>query len=227
MAEFYLVRHGQASFGSDDYDRLSALGSQQSLWLGEYFLERGITFDRVIIGTMLRHRQTADAILRGNGQQPQLHAQLQQHTGLNEYDFYALFNALGDEHAALKTLLAGDKRQFYKALKQVLQLWMEDKLPGAVPESWVTFCTRVAAARAAIQACGAERVLVVSSGGPTSMMASQVLQAPASSAIELNLQVRNTSFSHYYFNAQSLKLASFNNIPHLDLPARIDSITYG
>ncbi|NPC53888.1 histidine phosphatase family protein, partial [Corallococcus exiguus] len=29
MAELYLVRHGQASFGAADYDRLSERGEQQ------------------------------------------------------------------------------------------------------------------------------------------------------------------------------------------------------
>jgi broad specificity phosphatase PhoE len=123
--------------------------------------------------------------------------------------------------------VAGDKRHFYKALKQVLQLWADDKLSAAAPESWTGFADRVATARRFIQDCGGERVLVVSSGGPTGMMARQVLDAPALSAIELNLQVRNTSFSHYYFNPQSVKLASFNNIPHLDVPGRFDSISYG
>ena len=39
MAELYLVRHAQASFGTDDYDRLSQLGHRQSRWLGEYLAE--------------------------------------------------------------------------------------------------------------------------------------------------------------------------------------------
>ncbi|MFP3608465.1 histidine phosphatase family protein, partial [Paraburkholderia sp. SIMBA_053] len=37
MAELYLVRHGQASLGADDYDQLSDAGEQQGIWLGEYF----------------------------------------------------------------------------------------------------------------------------------------------------------------------------------------------
>ncbi|PCI45804.1 MAG: histidine phosphatase family protein, partial [Alphaproteobacteria bacterium] len=40
MAEIYLVRHGQASFNTDDYDRLSDRGRQQSEYLGQYFTER-------------------------------------------------------------------------------------------------------------------------------------------------------------------------------------------
>ena len=34
MGTLYLVRHGQASFGADDYDQLSPLGHQQALRLG-------------------------------------------------------------------------------------------------------------------------------------------------------------------------------------------------
>ena len=223
MAEFYLVRHGQASFGTDDYDRLSTLGQQQSLWLGQYFAERDIQFDRVIVGTQLRHRQTADGICRGNGQS----LIFDEHAGLNEYDFHALYKALGDEHAQLKRLASGGKRDFYTGLKRVLQLWANQQLTGSVPESWDAFAQRVADARQFIQQCGARRILVVSSGGPIGMMGRQVLEAPAQIAIELNLQVRNTSFSHYYFNQQSVTLASFNNIPHLDQPDRLDAISYG
>jgi broad specificity phosphatase PhoE len=223
MAQFYLVRHGQASFGTFDYDRLSTLGEQQALWLGQYFLERDIRFDKVIIGTQLRHRQTAVAICRGSGQQ----IDFNEHAGLNEYDFDALFAAVGPGHDELERLAGGDKNDFYKALKQVLQLWADDQLTSAQPESWLDFADRVAAAAHFIQASDAKRVLVVSSGGPIAMMARQVLQAPAQSAIELNLQIRNSSFSHYYFNKESLQLASFNNIPHLDQPGRLDSISYG
>lgn len=223
MAQFYLVRHGQASFGTDDYDRLSALGEQQALWLGQYFLERDIHFDQIIIGTQLRHRQTGAAICRASGHS----ADFTEHAGLNEYDFEALFAAVGADHAHLKSLVRGDKRDFYQGLKQVLQLWADGQLTPAQPESWLEFSERVACAARFIQASGASKILVVSSGGPIAMLAKQVLQAPAQSAIELNLQIRNTSFSHYYFNQTSLQLVSFNNIPHLDLPGRLDAISHG
>lgn len=94
MAELYLVRHGQASFGADNYDELSPSGRTQSGWLGEYFAQANLRFDRVVIGTMQRHRQTADAILAAMGG-PQI--DLAQDAGLNEYDFEALFAAVGDE----------------------------------------------------------------------------------------------------------------------------------
>ena len=223
MAELYLVRHGQASFGSSNYDQLSPMGVQQSLWLGQYFAERDIQFDKVIIGTQLRHRQTAEQICSGMGIMPEFEL----HAGLNEYDFQALFRALGDDHPDIRQLATGDKRSFYKALRQVLLLWARNQLKDNVPETWDEFDRRVNAACEFIRHCKAQRVLVVSSGGPIGMLSRQVLEAPAHTAIELNLQIRNSSFSHYYFSADSVKLASFNNIPHLDQPGRLDAISYG
>jgi len=40
MSEIFLVRHAQASFGTDNYDELSDIGWQQSRLLGEYFFSR-------------------------------------------------------------------------------------------------------------------------------------------------------------------------------------------
>ena len=59
MSTLYLIRHGQASFGQADYDRLSGLGEQQMRRLGEYWLQWGVKIDAVYSGSLLR--QTASA----------------------------------------------------------------------------------------------------------------------------------------------------------------------
>ena len=58
MGNLYLVRHGQASFGAEDYDNLSELGRKQAVRLGEYFRDNGQSFDTVFTGTLRRHGQT-------------------------------------------------------------------------------------------------------------------------------------------------------------------------
>lgn len=224
MAELYLVRHGQASFGADNYDELSPSGRTQSSWLGEYFAQANLRFDRVVIGTMQRHRQTADAILAAMGG-PQI--ELAQDAGLNEYDFEALFAAVGDEGLPSALSATSSKKDFYKGLRHVLQLWADDRLPGAVPETWQQFQTRVQRARSDIQRAGGKRVLVVSSGGPIAVTAQQVLQAPAASAIALNLQIRNSSVCQYVFNDDAMSLVSFNSVPHLEHAERREFVTYG
>ena len=49
MTCIYLIRHGQASFGQDNYDCLSQLGEQQAHLLGQHFSERNIQFDQVVM----------------------------------------------------------------------------------------------------------------------------------------------------------------------------------
>ena len=57
MGTLYFGRHGQASFGADDYDQLSDLGRRQSVRLGQYLRERygdGLRFNAVLTGTLWR-----------------------------------------------------------------------------------------------------------------------------------------------------------------------------
>ncbi len=224
MAELLLVRHGQASFSAENYDELSARGEQQAVWLGEYFARQGIVFDRVICGTLRRHAQTIDSILRGMGRED---IRYERHAGLNEYDFDALFAAAGDEYSEIARLAAGSMQEYFRALRQVLQLWSEDRLCSPVPETWAQFQLRVTDVCAEIRQGGGQCVLAVSSGGPIAVTTQQVLAAPASSAIALNLQIRNSAISQYFFNADTFHLASFNCIPHLEDPERHAFRTYG
>lgn len=223
MAELYLVRHGQASFGADNYDQLSSLGRQQGQLLGEYFAERDIVFDHVLVGTMSRHRQTAEAIFEGATGA----ASFTEHRGLNEYDFVALMNSLGEEHHELKLLAKKSMKDFYRALRQVLLLWMEDRLKGDIPETWSEFQQRVAEARKYIQGLKGQRILAVSSGGVIAAIAQQTLDAPKAAVIALNMQIHNCSFCRYFFNAEAFHLAAFNSVPHFDQADRSNFITYG
>ena len=67
MGTLYLVRHGQASFGADDYDQLSPLGRQQAVRLGEYLRPKlqGKPLEAVLMGSLKRHRQTWEGIAEG------------------------------------------------------------------------------------------------------------------------------------------------------------------
>ena len=58
-----LVRHGQASFGADDYDRLSTLGTEQARLLGQWWARLGAAPGTVLRGSLRRHRETATASL--------------------------------------------------------------------------------------------------------------------------------------------------------------------
>jgi broad specificity phosphatase PhoE len=217
------VRHGQASFAAENYDRLSPLGVQQSVWLGEYFAERGIVFARAVCGTLERQRETARAILETMGSG----LTAGEHPGWNEYSGEALYKAyLGDEWARGRA--TGDVRAVYRVIKAALEAWSEGKLRGDLPESWSGFGERIAAAMQS--ACAGlpndANVLVASSGGAIGRGVADLLQAPARAAIELNLQFRNSGFCEIFFSSRSLRLVSMNCVPHLERSDRRGAITY-
>ena len=62
MSQLVLVRHGQAAFMTNDYDRLTPLGEQQARLLGEFWVRSGISFDRIFTGSLLRQRRTAELV---------------------------------------------------------------------------------------------------------------------------------------------------------------------
>ena len=57
MGKLTIVRHGQAAFMTEDYDRLSPLGEEQSLALGRYWARHGVKFTHAFTGPRKRHRE--------------------------------------------------------------------------------------------------------------------------------------------------------------------------
>jgi phosphohistidine phosphatase SixA len=90
MGTLYLVRHGQASFGAEDYDRLSDLGRRQCAQLGSWMKGRGLAFEAVLRGSLRRHRESLEALA---GELPGLPEALEW-PGLNEYDSEAVIAAI-------------------------------------------------------------------------------------------------------------------------------------
>ncbi|WP_372865500.1 histidine phosphatase family protein [Spongiibacter sp.] len=218
MSEVYIVRHGQAAFGTDDYDRLTELGWEQSRLLGEYCQARELHFDAVYTGSMRRHRET----LAGLRDVLMTTPNAEELAGLNEYDFHSMVEAYLptlDEELDLN-----DARDFYRLLRRALLAWSRDEIPG-VKESWAQFEARVRGTMASI-AAQSGRVLVVTSGGASSAILREVLGLSVEKMIEINLQARNTGISQYFCKSGAFQLNSFNAVPHLEQPQDRHLITY-
>jgi len=72
----------------------------------------------------------------------------------------------------------------------------------------------------------AQRVLLVSSGGPIACAIGHVLATPPEATVELNMRLRNSSVTEFAFNAKRHMLQTYNTLPHLDAPAFDDWITH-
>jgi broad specificity phosphatase PhoE len=222
MGTLYLVRHGQASFGADDYDNLSELGHRQSVRLGAWFAHQGIRFDGLIAGTQRRHKQTLAGILEGM-------AQAGEHLawdGLNEYDSEAVIAAIHPEPLA-KPDTPEMVRHHFRLLRDGLVQWMAGAtVPRGMP-SYAEFVAGVAGALDHVRANHyGQTVLVVSSGGPISTAVGQVLGLRPEVTVELNLRMRNTSVTEFVFTPKRHSLVSFNCLPHLDDPQLRSWITH-
>ncbi len=222
MGNLYLVRHGQASFGEADYDKLSALGHQQSVRLGEYFAAKGIAFDAVVTGTLRRHTETLAGIAQGMG----LQTEVLQWPGLNEYDSEAVIATI-HPHKLEKPTSPEMYRHHFRLLRDGLAQWMAGVVSPYGMPSYNDFVAGVTGALDHVRAQHhGKNVLIVSSGGPISTAVGHVLGTSAETTIELNLRIRNSSVTEFAFTPKRHMLVTYNTLPHLDEAQYKDWITY-
>jgi broad specificity phosphatase PhoE len=211
MGTLYLVRHGQASFGSADYDNLSELGTRQCRRLGEYFHARGRRFDAVFTGTLRRQVQSYAAIAAALPAAPAA-VEL---PGLNEYDSHAVVHAIHPQ--PLPSADTPERvRQHFRLLREGLAQWMSGRSQPQGMPTFEQFSAGVVAALDRVRSQHNGDVLIVSSGGPIATAVSHVLGAPALTTIELNMRIRNSALTEFAFTPKRHALVSFNAIPHLE-----------
>jgi broad specificity phosphatase PhoE len=221
MGNLYLVRHGQASFGAEDYDQLSALGHKQSVKLGEYFRAKGLQFEAVLSGTLRRHQQTYAGIAEGGGYDL---AALEL-PGLNEYDSEAVIAAI-HPHKLQKPDSPEMYRHHFRLLRDGLTQWMAGVVTPKGMPSYMAFQQGVVDALDQVRQRHEGNVLIVSSGGPISTAVGHVLGTTPETTIELNLRIRNSSVTEFAFTPKRHMLVTYNTLPHLDQPEFKDWVTY-
>ncbi|MDI1246665.1 MAG: histidine phosphatase family protein [Rhodoferax sp.] len=211
MGTLYLVRHGQASFGADDYDQLSDLGRRQSVQLGYHFASKKITFDLILCGTLRRHKQTLSAISEGMNQD----LQAKHWHNLNEYNSAAVIAAIHPEPLD-RTPTRDNYRHHFRLLRTGLLQWMLGNTQPPDMPNWQLFGEQVVAVLDHVRQSQAERVLLVSSGGPIASAIGHVLGTPPEATIELNMRLRNTAVSEFAFGPKRHTLLTYNTLPHLE-----------
>ena len=211
MGTLYLVRHGQASFGADDYDQLSPLGLQQAQRLGAHWLAQGQRFDTVLTGTLRRHAQTLGGIAQGL---PGLPAP-QVLPSLDEYDSLALIRAIHNEPLQ-KPDTPELYRHHFRLLCDAIAQWMAGVISPQGMPSWDDFAGGVRRVLEQVRRDHADQnVLLVSSGGPISTAVGEVLGTAPEVTIALNMRIRNSAVTEFSVSPKRLMLQTFNTLPHL------------
>ncbi|MEH6500029.1 MAG: histidine phosphatase family protein [Pseudoalteromonas distincta] len=232
MGSIYLIRHGQASLGAENYDVLSPLGIQQSEILGEHFHKAGLTFDRSYAGEMDRQIDTgkyALAKMPGSDQQILCEPAFNEYAADTVMKTYLPRVAEKEPDAMHYVENAGQyRKEFQKVFSQVITMWITEQNAVEGCEPWSAFVERVKGglARVLEDAASGQNIAIFTSGGAITAALQLLTQMPATSAFELNWQIVNTSVSRLQYGRNKLSLASFNSQAHLDLHQQPDCVTY-
>lgn len=213
MPSVLLVRHGQASFGAEDYDVLSPAGLRQAEVLAAAVRRRGLVPARLVSGTMRRQRETAAAFAEH---------EIEIDERWDEYDA----NEVLTHHAETAMRLDGpggfghgkvDNRAFHAMLEPALAAWVEagDGTPSAL--SWPVFAAAGAAGLASLGAelGRGETALVFTSGGVIAALCAALLASPAA-FIPINRVLVNASVTKLGLGSAGTTLISVNEHSHLE-----------
>jgi broad specificity phosphatase PhoE len=211
-----LIRHGQASFASEDYDVLSETGARQAALVHRTLAPVVPEPASLISGSLRRQLDTATP---WTGQDPALTIDPR----FNEYDAGDVLGAHAAQGASLERPVdaAGQplsSRDFQTLLDEALGAWIDAGAQGGASETWAAFSARCTAGlEAAMDGLGkGETGLVFTSGGVIGALAAALLGLPDRSMIAFNHVSVNGSISKVVGGRRGLSLISFNEHLHLE-----------
>lgn len=235
MSELIFVRHGQASFGAESYDKLSDQGIEQVRHLCRHWQDLGERFDHLYSGTLLRQEETASELLPVV---PDASADWQRLPALNEYNGDPLIQIYMRKHSADEGFDSEipwpvkEERLFQRLFEAATARWIRDDLvpdpEDAHYESWQDFRARVHGVIDDIMSRHkrGSRVLISTSGGVIAMALQRVLQYPDEQVISTNWMVRNSSVTRVKYGNGKISLTQFNSLAHLEKVDLQHLITY-
>jgi broad specificity phosphatase PhoE len=235
MTTILLIRHGQASFGSDDYDRLSPIGFEQAALVGKALHNEARLPDHAWAGTLRRQIETARTALAASDT-TEAAADIERHrsdASFNEYStniVWAYQPFLAERDATFKDPEGAwrhDRKLFQQALSQALELWTDGVDCGAL-ESWESFSGRVGAGLTnAVAGRGFdETIAIFTSGGVIATSVGRILGLAPMRSLALSWRIYNASISEIHYGRSGFTLIGFNNVSHLRHPREERLLTY-
>lgn len=234
MSRLFVVRHGQASFMEQNYDKLSVVGETQSRLLGEYWAHRRVLFDRVYSGPRIRQIETARIVGEAYTKLDLPWPELVIMPEFDEYHGESVMDAslpqlveanpmIRELHDAFKNSrdLKEQHKTFQRLFEVVIGMWVAEEIVVVNIESWQEFSARVYQGLSKIAAADGkgQQVAIFSSGGPIGVTVQRALELAPQMTLKIAWMARNCSFTELLFSGERFTLSGFNAFPHLDDPA--------
>jgi broad specificity phosphatase PhoE len=205
-----LLRHGQGSMGTADYDQLSELGHRQARSLGARLARADLSVAQVWCGGLARQQETARAVLAELGRPA---SDLRTDVRLDEYDPLAILGAdtAGDPFAAATTPESG--RALQVTLDEALARWIQGS--AGSPETHAAFTARVDASVTDLAAVPGT-TLAITSAGVIAVACARLTGLPADRWPALARVVVNASITKLITGQTGTHVLTFNDHAHLE-----------
>ncbi|MFC7490807.1 MULTISPECIES: histidine phosphatase family protein [unclassified Knoellia] len=220
MSRIILVRHGQASWGKKDYDKLSDLGYEQARVVGAALTERGITPTTVVSGSMRRQRDTAAGLVAAAGWPLEPVTD----NAWDEYAHAAILTAYKPAYRSMTVMKADlartmrPRKAFDEMYAVATERWVAGEHAADYDEPFATFGARVLSGLTpVVENLGrGETAVVVSSAGAISWVAASLLGGGAPVWTSMQRVIANASLTTVSIGAGGPVLRTFNDTSHLE-----------
>ncbi len=235
MSDIIMIRHGQAMFGPENYDRLSERGARQARVTGEFLLKTGTRFSAMYSGSLERQKRTGEELSARLEEGGVAVPPVSIHPGFNEHNskeiLTAQFKMMLDEDPSLSRdfeKIYTDNRVFQKLFEKAMLRWISGRFACDGVESWGEFRRRVNDALDAVMRGHGKgsTIAVFASGGSIASAVGRVLDLSDEMTLRLSWQIANASITRFKFNEERISLSSFNCFAHLELEGDSSLVTY-
>ncbi len=220
MGVVYLIRHGQASLRSSNYDQLSEKGELQARITGKSFRNRIEDIDRIELGSLQRHAQTLEHFtskFRTTANKIVV-------PDWNEYNHKDIIQQYNPRYSSRMYLTfdiikkMNPKRDFLLMMNKSMDRWMSGKYDDEYVESWKVFKNRcVNALHNLLESLMDEEVaLVFTSGGVKSAIVQHLMNLPDNYFMELNTKFVNCGVTKIVQTKNGTFVSTFNDYAHLE-----------
>jgi len=206
-----LLRHGQASVGTSNYDRLSDNGRRQARLAGARLAAADLRFDRVIAGALTRQRDTATEVMTELRLDER---DLQLDDRLDEYDHLGMMDRQNSAVSFETATSASSGRALQSALDEAIARWIAGE-GGHYRENHADFLGRVIASVRELAALPGS-TLAVTSGGVIAAVCAQLTGMPSDGWPALAKVTVNASITKLIVGRSGVNLLTFNDHAHLE-----------
>ncbi len=223
MTTIYFIRHGQTSFGAENYDQLSAIGSIQTQLLADYFMDMEAYFPAIYSGSKKIQIETAK-IIESRHKDNDVQTNFNILPELNDFNIFNLIKFHKDDIIQSDPSFAKDLeyfgqdcRSFQNGSIKLLQWSLSEKCNKMKVENFNTFKDRIHSAVQKIidESKPYNKVAVVTSGDVLAIIMQMIQGITDLETIDMVWDFYNASITMCYVDRNQLELRLYNSVVHL------------